>query len=377
MNFLWFVLFLTAFTACSTGQSAFRRGDYYEATKQAVARLRSNPESEKAMNTLLKSYPMALDYYRQKIDQTAASGSSDKYLTIVDHYTKLNQLADEISRCPAALDAVRPVVYFDEQLRKANEMAITEQYNNGVRLLQLNTMADARLAVEKFEWVEKTLPGYADVQNKLLEAEDRATLKIVVEPLPYMGDVYRPNVNRFYTNFFSDLSKNNRQRFVRYFQPEEAQEFGIKPQHVVKMQFVDFSVGNIFEKESASEHTSDTLVVGLYKDDKGVSHDVLGVVKAKVTVHERNIVSRGILDVKIVDYYSGSVLENKRFPGEYVWRNDWAEYNGDERAVPARIKSMLKEKKVAPPPPQDLFILFSDPLGSQAASYIKSYYRNR
>ncbi|MBN1115990.1 MAG: hypothetical protein JXA77_02210 [Bacteroidales bacterium] len=363
--------------SCSTGESALRRGDYYEATKQAVARLRSNPDSEKAMSTLLKSYPMALDYYRQQIDRVGASNSADKYITIVGMYTKCNELADEISRCPAALDAVKPVVYFDDQLQKATSLAIAEQYNIGVRLLNNNTITDAREAVKKFEWVKERNPGYADLQNKMLEAEDMATLKIVIEPLPYMGDVYQENLKRFYHNFYSDISKNSHKRFVRFFQPNEAEEYKIRPHQVIKMQFVDFSVGNIFEKESTSEYTSDTLVVGQYKDGTGLTHDVMGVVKAKATIHNRNIVSRGILDVKIIDYYSNSVLENKRFPGEYTWHNNWAEYNGDERALPADIKKMLNEKKQMPPPPQDLFILFSDPLGSQAASFVKSYYRNK
>jgi hypothetical protein len=361
--------------ACSTGQSALRRGDYYLATKQAVTRLRSNPDSEKAMGTLLKSYPMALDYYRKQIDRVGASRSDNKYISIVEMYTKLNELADEISRCPAALDAVKPVVYFDDQLQKATTLAIAEQYNNGVRLLKKNTIPDAREALKKFEWVQERNPGYADLENKLLEAEDMATLKIVIEPLPYMGDVYRENVSRFYHNFFSDISKNNRKRFVRYFQPDEAEKFDIRPHHVVKMQFVDFSVGNIFEKESTTEYTSDSLIVGQFKDDKGVTHDVMGVVKAKATLHKRNIVSRGILEVKIIDYYSKKVLENKRFPGEYTWRNNWAEYNGDERALPSDVKKMVNEKKRIPPPPQELFVLFSDPLGAEAASFVKSYYQ--
>jgi hypothetical protein len=100
-------------------------------------------------------------------------------------------------------------------------------------------------------------------------------------------------------------------------------------------------------------------------------------VKAKCNIHEREITSKGILDVKIIDYLSNSVVENKRFPGEYIWRNDWATFNGDERTLSQKIKAMTKEKQVMPPSPQDLFVFFSDPLGSNASSFLKSYYRNR
>ena len=143
------------------------------------------------------------------------------------------------------------------------------------------------------------------------------------------------------------------------------------------MQFIDFTVGNIYEKETEKEMKKDSVVVGTFKDDKGISHDVYGTVKAKVNIHERNIVSRGILEVKILDYYSNSIIETKRFPGEYIWRNDWATFNGDERALTDDIKKMTREKQIMPPLPQDLFRYFSDPLGSNADSYLKSYYRNK
>jgi hypothetical protein len=362
---------------CSTGKKALQRGDYYEATMQSVKFLRSNPDSEKARETLIQSYPMALEYYRQKVDEISISSTQDKYLSIVEIYTKLNNLADEISRCPAALNAVKPVVYFHDQLNKAQELAIAEQYNTGIELLRSGSIEDARTAVQKFEWVAKTKPGYSDVTRKIVEAEELATFKVVVEKIPYMGDLYQANLNRFYDKLYVDLSKNVKNRFIRFFNQSEAEEFRIVPHQIVKMQFVDFTVGNIYEKETEKEFISDTLVIGTFKDDKGVAHDVKGTVKAKANIHEREIMSRGILDVKVIDYQTNAVVENKRFPGEYVWRNDWANFNGDERALPQNIKNMTREKQVMPPPPQDLFVLFSDPLGSSTSSFLKSYYRNK
>ena len=134
-NFSIILILTVLFIACNTGKQALQRGNYYEATLQSVKFLRSNPNSEKARNTLQQSYPMALQYYRQKADETGLSESPDKYLTIVDIYTKLNNLADEISRCPAALEVIKPVVYFHDQLKKAQDLAVTEQYNAALRLL--------------------------------------------------------------------------------------------------------------------------------------------------------------------------------------------------------------------------------------------------
>jgi hypothetical protein len=376
-NLTIILLLITILNACSTGKKALERGDYYEATLQSVKFLRSNPDSKKARATIAQSYPMSLEYYRQKVDEMGVSNSPDKYMSIVEVYTKLNNLADEISRCPAALETVKPVVYFHDQLKKAQDMAIGEQYDFGLQLLKSGFMDDARKAYDKFAWVNKTRPGFANVESKLLEAEELGTLKVVVERLPYMGDIYQANVNRFFNKVFVELSKNGQKKFIKFFEPEEAEKFKVIPHHIVKMQFVDFTVGNVYEKETEKSFVSDTLVIGTFKDDKGVIRDILGTVKAKANIHEREIVSRGILDVKIIDYQTNSILENKRFPGEYVWRNDWATYNGDDRALPENIKKMTNNKQVLPPLPQDLFILFSDPLGANTSSFLKSYYRNK
>jgi hypothetical protein len=371
------LLIITVFTACSTGKKAFERGDYYEATIQAVKFLRSNPNSEKAKGVISQSYPMALQYFRQKVDETAISGSPDKYLSIVEIYTKLNNLADEISRCPAALETVKPVVYFHEQLKNAQDIAIAEQYDAGIQLIKNGNIEDARKAYEKFDWVNKTSPGYSEVTNKLQEAEEMATLRVVVEELPYLGDQYQANLIRFYDKIFVDLIKNSQQKFIKYYKPQDAEKLRIIPHQVIKMQFVDFSVGNIYEKETEKDFVSDTLVINSFKDDKGVMHDIKGVVKAKANIHERQIVSKGTLDVKIVEYQNNSILENKRFPGEYVWRNDWATFNGDERAIPENIQNMTKAKQVMPPLPQDLFVFFSDRLCANTSSFLKSYYQNK
>jgi hypothetical protein len=53
-----------------------------------------------------------------------------------------------------------------------------------------------------------------------------------------------------------------------------------------------------------------------------------------------------------LDYYTNSVLETRRFPGEYIWRNDWATFNGDERALTDDMKKMTKKSKSCLPCPR-------------------------
>ena len=76
--------------SCSSGKKAFERGDYYSATIQAVNRLRSNPNSEKALQAVKDSYPMSLTYFQGKIDFALSSNSPFKYSEIVGYYENMN-----------------------------------------------------------------------------------------------------------------------------------------------------------------------------------------------------------------------------------------------------------------------------------------------
>lgn len=374
---LWASMILFFFMACNTGNQAFRKGNYYDATMHAVQHLRYKPQSAKALETIKKSYPMALEYNQQLIDQLVNSVTPDKYIRVTELYGQLNQLADEIVRCPAALEAVRPVTYFHEQLNKAKELAAKEQYDEGVKLLNTGFIDDARLAYTRFERAKECMPNYPGIENKLILAEDLGTLKVVVEQVPVNSSAYQISAKVFYDRMFNYLKRSVERKFIRFYKPTDAEQMKISPHQVIRMQFVDFTIGNIREREVIQEYTSDSVVVGNYTDQAGNKIDVKGVVKAKVTTFEREVLSKGLLDMKIIDYPSNQLVAERGFPGEFIWRNDWATFNGDKRAVPADKAKLLERKQVMPPLPQEMFLLFSDPIFSNASSYLLSYYRKR
>jgi hypothetical protein len=374
---LVFLIGVLVLSSCSTGKVAYRKGNYYDATMQSVQHLRLKPESANALETIKKSYPMALEFNQQKINLLVQSSQPDKFVEVVELYTQLNTLADEITRCPAALAAVRPVVYFHDQLNKAKEFAAKEQYDEGVRLMNTGFIDDARQAYARFERVKHCKPNYLDIDRKILLAEDLGTLKVVVEQVPVNSQSFQVSAKVFYDRMFNYLKRSVERKFVRFYQPTDAEQLKIIPHQVIRMQFNDFIIGNIREREVNEEFTSDSIVVGSYTDANGNKYDVKGVVKAKVTSTEREVVSKGILDVRVIDYASDQIQTDRKFPGEFIWRNDWATFNGDVRAVPPVKLKLVEQKQVMPPLPQEMFLLFSDPIYANASSFLSSYYRRK
>jgi hypothetical protein len=354
---------------------AYNRGEYYKATLQAVKRLRTAPDNEKAITMVKKSYPMAIDYYRRQIDGIAASNTPDKFLKISDQYKKLNILANEISRCPAALDAVKPVVYFDEQLQKAEEMAINEQYRFATSLLNSKNIYDAREAYEKLRWVKNAAPTYKNIDEQLVIAKDLATLKVIVEQLPDKNTNYEINTREFYIQIYNSLVKQASDGFIKYYQPQMAEELGITPHRVVGIQIEKFIIGAIREREQNRTFTSDSISVGTYTDDDGNTYNAMGIVQADAVVYSREIISNTTINV-FIEEFRGETINSQKFANEYTWNNSWASYNGDKRALPADIQKLANNNQQTPPRPQEIFIMLTEPLLNPVSMYVKSNTRN-
>ncbi|MCF8363206.1 MAG: hypothetical protein K9G70_11355 [Prolixibacteraceae bacterium] len=370
--FFYFAFFLVL--SCSTGRMAYNRGEYYKATMQSVNRLRTAPDNEKALAMVKKSYPMAIEYYRRQIDGIAASNSPDKFLRISDHYKKLNTLADEISRSPAALEAVKPVVYFDEQLQKAEEMAIKEQFDFALSLLKSQNLHEAREAYNKLLWVKNTAPNFKNIDEQLAIAKKLSTLKIVVEQLPDINTNYEINTRNFYIQIYNALVKRASGEFVKFYHPKMAEELNIAPHQVVSIQVARFNIGAIREREQNRTYTSDSLSVGTYTDNEGNTHDAKGIVQADVVVYNRELTANAIIRVSIEEF-QGEPINNQKFTNEYIWNNNWAQYNGDKRALPNEILALTNNEQQSPPAPQEVFIMLTEPLLNPVASYIGSQYK--
>ena len=372
LNYLLLIILLVG---CTTGQNALKKGDYYAASLQAISRLRSNPDSKNAQATISKSYPLAIQYFQKKIDDALMTNIPFKYSASLENYQKMDFLADEILRCPAALEIVGTVTSYTEQLAHVTPLAAKEQYQAGLKALNKNTMIDARKAYTFFEQALKLHPGLPDAERKKREAENKGTLKVVIDQNPVYSEYYKLSAQAFYIEVISYLRKHVEKRFLAFYTPEDAEEFKIEPDHVVQMKFNDFVIGNTHDKEVEKNYESDSIKVGSYTDANGIKHDVFGTVTAKVNHFMRDVVSRGVLHVEVIDLHIDKSIDKRQFPGEFVWRTEWASFQGDSRALPNEIAKLTQKKPVPPPGPQDLFIMFTEPILDQTKSYLRNYYR--
>ena len=376
LSVLILFLFSVLLIACSSGKKAYERGDYYEAVMLAVNRLRQNPGHSKSAEALQNAYPLAVEYLEGQANNEIASNGNYKWKNVIQSYDKINQMYEQIRQCPGCLKVIiSPKNYYNE-IGPLKEKAGEESYKAGINALSKGTRNDAKQAYFNFEDAQTYVPGYKDVAEYLNKAMDVATLKVVVEQIPVparynlSGGFFQDKVEEFlHTNYQS-------RSFIKFFTPQEASAVNLHVvDQIIRLQFDDFTVGNILLSEKEATVTKDSVKVGETKVN-GKNIPVFNTVKAKLTTYRKEVLSAGLLSMVIVDAKTKGILTHRKFEGNYVWVNTWASYNGDERALTTEQLNACNQKELMPPPAQDLFLQFTRPIYDQLLPGIRGFYQN-
>ncbi|MFA6127461.1 MAG: hypothetical protein WC699_09160 [Bacteroidales bacterium] len=373
---LFWVVIATGFllSSCNSGKKSLQEGNYSDAVFKSVQKLRDSPDNKNAKETIDQAYPLALSTFKQEIDQLMTSQAPFKYSGIADRYETMNRMADEIRHCPAALKIIRNPEFFAEQVAEARQKAASEAYQSGMNSIKQGTRASARDAYYQFLNADRYVPGYQEVKQKIEQAKFDATLKVVVEQVPVPGR-YKISSDFFYDQVYNLLDKNSRREFVDFYDPSAAKKLPYVDE-ILRMEFDDFIVGSTYDKDTEKEYTSKDSVKTGTATINGQKVEVFDVVKAKLTIHRREVVSTGVLLVQMVDARTNNPKATKKFPGTYTWYTEWASFNGDGRALSTQQLDLCKKKPMLPPPPQDLFLEFTKPIYEQLKGFLSNYYKN-
>ena len=188
---------ILSLTGCSSGKKAFEKGNFYASTIQAVERLRKNPSHKKSRMVLEKAYPQAVQYHTNQVYQHRRANDRFKNETIVNQYKLLNNLYNEIQRCPACQEIITNPGSYSDEIRTYSSSAAEARYAAGIEALESGDRNQAREAFIHFETAGNYIRGYKDIETKMEEALELATVKVVVEQVPVPTVNYQLSVEFF------------------------------------------------------------------------------------------------------------------------------------------------------------------------------------
>src|SRR5688572_21082054 len=255
---------IIALSACSSGKSAFEHGNYYEAVITSVNRLRKNDDHKKSVETLRQAYPMAVTFYEDRAKTSIASNAEFKWSAVVESYATINVMYEEIRRSPGALKVIPNPVNYYAKLDEAKRNAAEENYAAGINAMTVGTRDKAKIAYGLFKKTNEYVPGYKDVVKMTETALWNATVKVVMEPIPVQSKNIGVSAEFFNDKVSEYLHTASLNEFVKFYTRKEAQTLKLNPDHVIKIEFDEFVVGQVYMNEKETKLEKDSIVVGSY-----------------------------------------------------------------------------------------------------------------
>lgn len=327
------ILFITE--ACSSGKSALKQGNYYDAVLQAVNRLRQNPDHKKSQEVLRNSYKLAVDYLETDAQNQIASSANFKYRSAVQNYESINNLYEQIRTSPGAMKVIPNPINKYKELADVKSKAAEEVYEAGIQAMLKNSREEAKRAFFLFTEANNYSPGYRESIEMIEQSKFNATLKVLIEP----------SLRNFYDwNFEPTIFNANRNQFVRFYTPQEAQDAKLSEvDHIVRLQVNGYSEGRPTVSRRSEEY-KDSVKVG-EKTVNNVKVPVYEKVKANITIYEKSIVSKGSITLFVKDARSNATLRNDEIISEPRWTDRWATCSGDSRALSDINKKLCGTKE--------------------------------
>ncbi|MBS1950187.1 MAG: hypothetical protein OJF59_000230 [Cytophagales bacterium] len=348
------------FNACSSGKAALKKGDYYDATMEAIQRLRENPNRKKAIEVLTQAYPLTVDYIDNTIQNGIKADDPKKWRTAVAGYQRINFLSDQINTSPGALKVIPHPQTRYKELADAKTNAADEAYNEGINEMMKNTRNDYKQAYYDFKDANSFQQGYKESIEMQNQAEFKATLRVAFEEI---------NNSRFNYGTFQPVI-NSLQRLFLSFKPV-AQKDTVPPQQYLRIIFNGYQQNRPYISTRTETQTRQ-VVVGQVKGSDGKMVDQLQSVSANITYFHKTISGNSQANVTISDP-SNNPLQNFSVNGAYSWVYDWATFSGDSRALSGNAASWVQRREVFPND-QEIYNQTIRDLQNSLAYQLKSFY---
>lgn len=361
--------------SCKSGEKLYNKGRYDDAVVLLVKKLQKRPKDAMALDLLPKAYNASQRFHEDRVNGFMVSNNELKWENIRQEYRSLQRLYDAIHGSPAALAIVTPKDYRGA-ITGAQENAAQVRYDRGVELLEQDNKPSARRAFDEFDACVALIPNFRNAAQLRDEAFQRGVVNVVVRNIDIRSSHYQFSADQFRDVLIRNLQSRNINRFVRFTDERVASRNNLHADQVLEMNFYDFIVGQTYVDRSRKE-VSREIEAASTKDSTGKKVVTrYKTVKATLYFVKATVVSEGLLDYRVIDVANNNIIHGDRLPGSYTWVNEFAYYKGDLQALTDQERSQMGGEDIPPPPPQELFMLFTRPIYDRLTSDMQSMYNS-
>lgn len=313
-----FLVFVVDLAAKEKG----RKPDFASELNKSIYKLNCAPQNQKAKEKVSEIYNQALAFYQLEIDHVLMGNDPLKWTKTLEILETVNALGDEIRFNSSASELICEPKIYTSEIENAKAKAIAELYQAGEDCLTQNSKDKAKEAYFYFVDAGKISPDYKDVRLKILEARDKATLKVIIAPITAFSQngALEFSTKTFSSTLFYKLRlRFSSNSFISFYTPEEAKSRELKnTDQTIQIEIFDFELESKISHYGGEVLPNPSHVLKLV-DGKYVWEKYVG----PPNIHRVNIKTRSLLlmksntALKIRSEENNSILYKEKIPWNY------------------------------------------------------------
>jgi hypothetical protein len=345
--------FLIILASCGIGSTLSRYPAEDKIVYQSIKDLSKNPTNETTQKSFTSAYADAVLTHQNNITQYRNSTQTNKWERIMTEYGHLIKLAQAVDASQAAAKLVTTQDY-EEQYAEAKKNAAEAYYAKANKLLITDDRYAAREAASLLKKTDDLIPGYKDVEKLQSVAAEKGTVSVVINPVNYYSQSFGYwglNNDYIQQEIARDLRFQLNSSNVKVYTDWEARRNNIVPDRVVDIGWDQLFIPSP-QTATSSRQVSRQINTGRVDDKK---QPIYETVTATVYVTEKFVRANGNLTLRIYDAKNDRNVLWDNFPANYTWREQYATYRGDSRALSGYDLAMINNSAFRDPSRNDIF----------------------
>ncbi|MEO7316748.1 MAG: hypothetical protein ABIW47_16270 [Ginsengibacter sp.] len=358
-QYLYSLLFIFILASCGSSRYAKTETQEDKILLSAIKKVEKNPSDTSSQHGLMEMYNDAATQHLNNIDLYKTLNDESKWNKILQEYNALERLNKTVNSSKIASRFIKPISFTAEIQVTRNEAA-QDFYNKGLDYLQNNDKQSARHAYTLFNQTAEMVPNFKDVRRQLSIAKEQSTLNIVVNPIRDESRYYSGlGWNRFGNSFNNDYLQRNLVRdlggdysgnsFARYFTDMDARRSNVNIDWVVDLTWLDLDIPRPYSRQY-NRNVSQQIKVGTDTSGKAVYETVTGT----LYITQQYFTARGELESRVTDAHTGNNVNLNRYSSTVDWKQEYATYRGDSRALSNQDRAILNNQTIREPRQEDI-----------------------
>jgi hypothetical protein len=367
-------------SSCISSKSYYNKGYYDTAIQKSSKKLIKNPNKEKQINILHKSYLIANQKDNERIAFLRSSGQPEIWEEIFELYNRMKRRQDIVKFLdPKILQQMNfQNINYDNEILSARQNAAEYFYANGLKYLNENSRHSSRLAYYELQKVKKYYQNFRDTDKLIREAEEKGTVNILFQvknatnlimPQGFVSELTQLNLtdmNVLFRRFYNNTGYNIRYHYNISLlvndiivSPEQIKEVHYSESKNIQdgFQYLLDQNGNVMKDSLGNDIKVPKFVT--------ISCNIVEVAQFKA-------VNVGAT-IQIVNELN-QVLVQEPLYGEWIFDNRYLLINGDQRALSEDTKLKLSWRPLPFPSSEFMILQTTDVLKRMSKDFV---YKNR